>query len=428
MKIQDREEGWDGIDAFLEGAVPSSIERVELVTKKQFLPWHKPRKQWLRTYQWNKSISQLAQDLNLAQIERPLNYLSLPGQDLLDIRDLSPVCEEIGVKLKFLGLNYIDPKKPNSKQKQVEQDLSENEVRGMNSVDAASFVINEKFEDISRKESITYDRLINSHDTFDVVNIDLCNSFGHDSPADSTENLYNALHNLFSKQAESRSEDWLFFITTRNSTHTVHTDVWDIFVRIINAKAVVDPDFLPTLISRGVISERAVVDGVLILGQMTRRCHVGVFGVSIGFWITHLLIGQRPAWRVSMLPSYGYHVYLNSEDSSCDMVSLAFRFSKVRIRPNDPHSLARNLVGDYVNEAECKAECEEQILTQHCQQVDIDIFLYENPAHYDEALTRSKELLSSARYDIDHYLSELDVKMKELLGYLREAGLIKQAA
>lgn len=413
---------------FLKGAVPSSLEKIELLTKKEFLPWHMPRKQWLRMYQWNSSIAHLAQDLHLADAGRPLNYLSLPGQDLLDIRSLSPVCEEIGIKLKFLGLNFINPQEKEAKKKQVEQDLSENEVRGMISIDPASLVINEKFEDISREESVTYDKLINSHDTFDVVNIDLCNSFGANSPADNKENLYDALHNLFSKQADSRNEDWLFFITTRNSTHAVHDDVWEIFVKIINKKAEIDSDFLANLVAKGIIAESSIENGMLTMEKLSRRCRVGVFGISIGFWIAHLLIEQRPAWKVTMLPSYGYHVHQHEDDNSCDMISLGFRFNKVRLRPRDPHDLARNLVGDFVDETMCRTESENQIIDQHCNQVDIDIHLYENPVAFTEALEKSKQLLAAARYDIDYYLSELDRRMGKLLTYLAGAGLIKEAA
>jgi hypothetical protein len=414
----------EDLNQFTKNVVPPTA-RAELRKKKFFLPWHKPRKQWLRTNQWGASISELAADLKLAEAQRPLSYLSLPGQDLLDIRDLSPVCENIGIKIKFLGLNYIDPKDKHAEQMQVEQDLSRNEVLGMNNVDAGSLIINEKFEEVSRETSVTHEKIIKSHQTFDVVNIDLCNSFGNESPADTTENLYAALGNLFTKQAENRTEDWLFFLTTRNNTHMVHKDVWMRFVSIINGKSARDPHFLKSLIAKDVISEAAVADNKIILEQMTRKCHVGVFGLAVGFWITKLLLDQRPAWRVDMLPAYGYHVYLTRDDRFCDMISLGFRVSKVRLKPEDRHDLARVFVGDYVEEAVCQNQSEDRILDRNFKQIDVDVFLYENPAAYEDALNKSKDLLRAARYDIEYHLNKLEEKMDSLEKYLAETGLVK---
>ena len=417
IKVED-----DGVSSFTDGVVPP-ISTVELQLKKYFLPWHKPRKQWLRTHQWNKSIFDLAHDLKLADQGRPLTYLSLPGQDLLDIRDLSTGCEKSNITLKFLGLNYIDPQDPKARQKQVEQDLSRNEVLGLVGIDRNSFVINEKLEDISRKDSITYDKLLNSQDTFDVVNIDLCNSFGKGSPADSKDNLYDALYNIFAKQAENRGEDWLFFLTTRNNTAQVHPEVWKIFVNIINERAALDPQFLPSLVQRKIIDECAVLNNSLQYDRMTRKCHVGIFGTSIGFWIADVMMALRPAWRVSMLPSYGYHVYLDPSDQSCDMISLAFRIEKIRIKPEDPHNLSRNLAGEFVDPEKCRAEIEEKILEEHCHQTDLDLMLDRDRFSYEEAFRRSTELLRLARYDIDNHTRQLEIEMAKLRDYLRAAGL-----
>ena len=51
---------------------------------KPFLPWHRPRKHFVRREQWQQQIEILA---DAGQLEhQTIRYLGLPGTDLLDIR------------------------------------------------------------------------------------------------------------------------------------------------------------------------------------------------------------------------------------------------------------------------------------------------------------------------------------------------------
>ena len=52
--------------------------------KKEFLPWHRPRKQFVRHYQWCKEIRRMISHTPPA--DGVLKYLGLPGVDLLDLR------------------------------------------------------------------------------------------------------------------------------------------------------------------------------------------------------------------------------------------------------------------------------------------------------------------------------------------------------
>lgn len=398
--------------------------RGALTLKKNFLPWHKPRKQWIRTHQWNKSISQLASELKLAEAQRPLDYLCLPGQDLLDIRELSPLCNQLGIDLRFLGLNYINPKKRDAAQKRLEQATSLSEVHGLPRVHAASEVLPEMFESISSKSSVTYEKIINSRGTFDVINIDLCRSFGEGHPSDTNETLYNALFHLFHKQAEQRTEDWLFFLTTRNTTGMVHDEVWDRLIAIINARIENDETFAPLLISRGIISKNCISEGKVSKELLSRGCYVGVFGVAVGFWIVNCLADANPGWKAEMQPSFGYHVFLRDDDPACDMISLAFKCSKIPRLAQDRYGLANTQLGVDDSPMASRTACEKNVVQQHADQVDVDLMLYKDEGSFTTALTKSIDLLSSARYDIDSYKKFVDESMSELEHYLRGSGLL----
>ncbi|MFA8341121.1 PP_RS20740 family protein [Burkholderia cenocepacia] len=408
------------------GVTPTQTERGgSLTLKKQFLPWHKPRKHWLRKNQWNESIRALATHLGLQQSRRPLDYLCLPGQDLLDIRALSPICEQMGVTLRFLGLNYVDPAEPKAAQLAIEQATSLSEVHGMRNIDNASIVLPERFESIAHEDSVTYDKIINSRDTFDVVNIDLCRSFGEGQPSDVDATLYDALFQLFHKQATSRTEDWLFFLTTRNNTGMVHADVWDKLITLVNRKRRADPGFAEILEKDGIVDASSIVDDEIVKDKLSRDSFVGIFGVGVGLWIVECLLQATPGWRAEMLPSYGYHVYTRADDPNCDMISLAFRCTRIRYSAHDPNGLANRPIGaKEVDIDEHRKQCETAVLREHSAQVDLDLRLNQLPDEHTEALEGSVELLRSARYDVDEYRKFAEKSFQQLDRYLRESGLL----
>jgi len=65
--------------------------QLDEVPEKRFKPWHKPRKHYLRVYQWCQQIATLIKDLGLGESDS-LRYLGMPGEDLLDVRTLQGVC------------------------------------------------------------------------------------------------------------------------------------------------------------------------------------------------------------------------------------------------------------------------------------------------------------------------------------------------
>jgi len=202
---------------FLKGVAPVNVEHTELKLKDEFAPWHKPRKQWIRDKQWAALIGALIDRLKLQESGRSLDYLSLPGLDLLDVRALEETLTAKRVKIKYLGLNHISEE---DKESRAELNLSENEVRALDFVEQGSLVISEQFEKIADHQSIAGGRVLQEHKTFDVVNVDLCASFADKKPGTSSS-LYQAIYKLIMHQSFYRSEDWLFLITTRTDKKKV---------------------------------------------------------------------------------------------------------------------------------------------------------------------------------------------------------------
>ena len=77
--------------------LPTQIE------PKEFKPWHKPRKQFVRREQLSALLLRLYEKREPGD---PLCYLGLPGTDLIDLRYLhEQLCSESERPLRFLGFN-----------------------------------------------------------------------------------------------------------------------------------------------------------------------------------------------------------------------------------------------------------------------------------------------------------------------------------
>lgn len=94
--------------------------------KSDFKAWHHPRKQYIRVAQWKAQICELL-SITAFSDERTFNYLSLPGDELFDVRVIHDACREQDVKLKYVGFNSIG-KNPS---RASELNISRNEVQAL---------------------------------------------------------------------------------------------------------------------------------------------------------------------------------------------------------------------------------------------------------------------------------------------------------
>src|SRR5260221_7542665 len=104
----------EGGSDFVDDIVPKELPQ-HVLLRRDFKPWHRVRKQFIRERQWNQQISRfvdrhLARDLQTEEnqwsvstdsgsgvaaavpetvrIDRPLRCLVIPGDDFLDVRSM----------------------------------------------------------------------------------------------------------------------------------------------------------------------------------------------------------------------------------------------------------------------------------------------------------------------------------------------------
>ncbi|MEB0047830.1 MULTISPECIES: hypothetical protein [unclassified Pseudomonas] len=382
--------------------------------KTKFLPWHKPRKQYIRNNQWNSVIVSLVDALDLKNKSRSLEYLSLPGPDLLDVRSLYAVCADKEVRIRFTGLNAIAAE---DKDATMDQLISLDELRGLQYIDPSSDVHPDYLERLSNKNSIAYQTVIKQAPTYDVINIDLCGSFLESPPKEKQNNYYEALFELLRYQADNRTEDWLFFITTRTNKDMVHAETFERFVKVLEGIFDVDKAVYDKCHELKIFSEEVLVDRRIDRTKVDPFSFNNLVSAGIGKWVLSALTAETPAYKSKMLKLFGYNVLLDPA-ATCDMISFGFWCTKMPTKAVDAFGLAAggvNLNSEDVDVAVSK--CRVSVIDSISKIVDVDMQLASDEA-FEEALTSSVSLMRSARYDVDSYVAwarKEHVKVKQLL-------------
>ncbi len=307
---------------------PTPVHSARTKLKDDFKPWHKPRKQWVRKFQWLGEIEKFVEKTKNKN-DQTLRYLSLPGRDMLDVRFVHRWCEKKQINLMFLG--YNDPNAP-ADPSDAELNLSVTELTQRDYVDRDSLVVEDKFEAIGNTKSIAYKRLVETG-PFDIINLDLCNSIVGSIPLSKEDDYYKAIYELVTFQKKNRTEPWLLFLTTRSDADTVSVSAsWKLF-NCIEKNAKENDSFRQQLFSKLDFDCKPVTESFLRSKKYSGIGYRNLVGLGFGKWFLGLLFGGQPKWCLKMLDSVEYLV--RPSNPSPDMLSLAFECSMIIEPPKD---------------------------------------------------------------------------------------------
>jgi hypothetical protein len=361
--------------------------------KKPFLPWHRPRKQFVRHLQWNKQIEALVNDGQLEQ--QTLRYLGLPGTDLLDIRHFHrTLCEPKGIVLRFLGFNTAaHPQNAG----QTELNISLDEVRKLAKIDPRSDVIADDFCLLADDSSLAWDRA-RDVGPFDVINIDLCDGFATHQPGTLDNNHYNAVSKLMALQS-GKKKPWLLFLTTRTGLQDINAEVLNTLIQKYRRNLAECDSFQ----QKSSTDFRIANDADLLREVKTPDGHLSVFLVALCKWMIGIGVGQQPPFKVSVASTLGYRVA--PEATHNDLVSIAFRFDPTFAAAPDPMGLAK--VGDAPpSECQLATATVRRVKNRKC----VDTILRDDPATMSSMVDATAELLTLARYNKDEFFAWLQTK------------------
>jgi hypothetical protein len=354
--------------------------------KKEFLPWHRPRKQFVRSEQWTFQIEKLLADFTPEG--QPLRYLGLPGTDLLDLRHFHRiVCQPRQLQLRFLGFNSAAS---SANSMQVELNISLDEVKKLPFVDPLSDVLPDDIRRIANEDSIAFQRA-QTLGPYDVINLDLCDGFGSDTPGALDDTHYNALARLLSLQVRNKSP-WLLLLTTRVGQAHIHAAVVEKLMTKCANNLAECKEFRETIQTALSISDPAAFEemakspaGLLV-----------AFLLGISKWLLGMAVGSNPQASMELKSIIGYRV---AADSPCeDLVSLAFRFDPQSAPITDPMGLINQPIA-VLDECPLAAK----IVTRVAKRVDADAVLNTNAILHQEMTDAMAALLEIARYSKSDY-------------------------
>lgn len=353
---------------------------------KDFLPWHRPRKQYVRHHQWCHEIIRMISDAPPAG--GVLKYLGLPGVDLLDLRHFhAAVCLAMNVELRFLGFN--SSARPASRA-HTELNVSLDEVRRLPRVDQMSEVIGDNFAQVANQDSIAF-RKARQLGPYDVINLDLCDGFGAQAPGTLNNSYYEAVRSLLALQARNMNP-WLLLLTTRADKPNVNEQVLQALLsKYVLNLAQCAPFREASRDCFGIDTADA-----LSAAADTPAGLLPVFLTGLCKWFVALALEHQPPTSVELRSVFGYRVDKGAEHE--DLISLALKFTPTFVPAGDPLGLANQPVA-----APDEGTLATRALKRVAKRIDADKKLADDTTLHQSMVDATAHLLSLARYDVDAY-------------------------
>ncbi|WP_224548378.1 PP_RS20740 family protein [Mesorhizobium sp. CA16] len=391
MATPDDEETAEGL---LEVYQPEPVHA--LAPTKVFAAWHHPRKQFVRIRQWCSEVRKLIPQLGLAGGD-PFRYLTLPGNELLDIRALHGVCQPLGVKLRYLGFNSVGPNTPD----QAELALSQSEVRTLSSIDEFSSVIEDRLEAVANDRSPASARARQAG-PFHAINLDLCDSIAFREVGHAKGSPLEALGKLLSLQLNS-STPWLLFITTKAQPALLGDFARDGFTLAIDANVDASAEFRARLAELVAVDlDQLKADLAAIWGKQDAQ-FLRLFCLGLGKWLLGILSHAAPPRQLKLLSS----CYYQSGPDGPDMLSLAFRCEAPVHAVKDVYAILP--APDHPPQFS-EIECALDLSAGVGKMFDLDDLLAGDKHLQSKLIAQAGQLLSQARYSEAEYAEWAEAK------------------
>lgn len=354
--------------------------------EREFQPWHRPRKQYVRSRQWSREVGLLARDLDLAG---ELRYLTLPGSDLLDIRYLAEsVCAPRDVRLKYLGFNTAASPSDSG---QPELNAAQFSINRLEYVHPESEVFPGDFRVVGDPRSLPWQR-VRRAGPFHAINLDLCGGFAGRENAQGIPNYFTALQALLQNQRSS-DEEFLLFITTRMDDGSIDPQAQESLNDV--AQKIYDT-------CEAYASEFATAWGGPGSGEPIRLPELVGAAESFMLGLTQWIVSQGIAHGLKSSVRSFMTYRTGSGIGDDDIVSLAIRFKPDPYIQPDSQGLVRP-IGAVPSPDEKECEQSAKIPSRVSDRVLVDEILRTQADEFQRCMSESSELLVTAGYDASSY-------------------------
>lgn len=374
--------------AALDGVLPKRPAEPNPSAPRVFKPWHRPRKQWVRRFQWRDETVALLTDSHFSDDAKIFRYLSMPGEDLLDIRVLRDACIEQGLSLRYTGMSWVRAGSSDD----MQLNLSESAVSSLAGVHQGSKVFRAKFQTIADPQSLASAE-IKKGGPYNAINIDLCDHLAFDEQGLGAPTIIDAMAEIIKLQLRYASNPWVLFVTTRIAADKVNSSNLDSLVKAVFDNVAKSDEF-GSGVAGLLQTDRENLHNVLSRPMaMTPDRFKDFFCLGFGKWLLSYMSQARPERRMKLLPSCFYSVYKGEPD----MLSLAFRCDPIVRDPEDKYGILPVVSASVDHELDAGLA----MLNETRKLFDLDAKLSAEPELNEEMIAEAAELLRSANYPVD---------------------------
>lgn len=353
--------------------------------RREFQPWHRPRKQYVRDRQWTKAVDEILQSRDPAD---RLKYVGLPGTDLLDLRHLlKTVCEPSGRSLQYMG---FDLAAGSGSIEGTELEISQSELLAAPLVHSASLIRPDDLRYVGSTSTAAW-RAVKSMAPVDVVNLDLTTSV-LSAGNEGGPSYLDALRELLAFQITNR-HPWLLLLTTKVDRTSVSMQWAERVVQVL-----VDAIEKCTNLDDVILAYAETLPAV---GELDSCRHTDFRLFTLAGLIKWLRdLTYRGAVRARPRVTSCFYYTSFATGGAVDMASLVIRFQ------GEPVVLGDNQVTDQPPRPLIADPCEdlERYLRRFGDGSDIDEVVRQDGALRQDLTTRSADLLTEARYPRERYL------------------------
>jgi len=385
-------------DDFNSSVLPPEPKPMAAPEPLEFKPWHKPRKQYVRTEQWLKHVKGVVEKLGPQNFSdgEPLRYMTLPGPDLLDIRLIAEFCSSRSIKLRYTGFCYSDE----NEERRLRQNVNEFSITHKDSVLESSRVVKSRLQEVGIKNSEASVAMLRGG-PFDVVNIDACEPLASDDE-DVSGRLVDAIRAITEYQLKHRRKSWILLLTTPIQIDSISERSLSALNGQVTENADKDADFSQEL-------SQQFQQGENLAQFLTRMSStngdglLSIFSLGLAKWLIHL--AEQAHFKVIKLDGFCYSMF-KKPPYDPNMVSLCFLFQPQELQIQDNTGLTSNTGSPAVTTPPVSTHI--RALRKAFAIENLDKKLSKDLTLHDNMANQSKSLLREVGYPVDDAVNGYD--------------------
>ena len=308
-----------------DDVLPEQIDDLAVpVELNNLFPWHRARKQLVREQQWLHFSRQLIErDKGGHGLPNPpegnpeVRYLTLPGIDYLDVRQLADVCRDLGCCLTSTGFQAGGEGNPYVARAQ----LREKSLIDAGHITGHSHTFGRRFEEIIQTGSQAY-RDLKRRGPFHIVNIDACGSIAAPA-ANHARRLIDAVYRTVEIQLETMTGRWLLFVTADARPDSIARETLDGLCEAIFNNAQVNEEFRQRAVPLLDPGEADIRVAARRASERAGEAFLRLFSLGLAKWLLSLARGGN--WDMQTHHPYCYST-MPGDDETPSMACLAFEF------------------------------------------------------------------------------------------------------